>query len=148
FEKSVTGIKCRYLDIGQKTIESYKNALPTLDATVTWYIKAQDRYHLYKKKDKEVPKAEPLALKSGQAPELEQRNCYIALQKSESENEYPLYVLKSKSIYYYKTIDDSEPKKFSLEFASKVRDQLKKKVSRAAKLLSNDELRMIASFTF
>ncbi|HHF7346202.1 TPA: hypothetical protein ACPSKB_002637 [Legionella feeleii] len=147
FEKSVAGIKCRYLDIGQKSIESYKNALPTLEATVTWYIKAQDGYHLYKKKDKEVPKTVPLALTAGQAPELEQRNCYIALQKSERENEYPLYVLKSKSIYYYKTIDDSEPKKFSLEFASKARDQLKKRASKAAKLLSNDELRMIASFT-
>ncbi|STX41661.1 Uncharacterised protein [Legionella donaldsonii] len=144
FEKSVTGIKCKYLDIGQKTIESYKS-LNTLDATVTWYIKAQDGYHLYKKEAKRIV---PLTLKSTEPPKLEQRNCYIALQHSGSEKDFPLYVLKNKSIYYYKTIDDSKPKKFSLEFAaSKVLQQLRKKASGAAKLLSNDELRMITSFT-
>lgn len=145
FEKSVTGIKCKYLDISPKTIESYKNSLSTLDATVTWYIKDQKGYNLYKK---EGGRTVPLTLKSIELPKLQQRNCYIALQHSDSEEDYPLYVLKNKSIYYYKTIDDSEPKKFSLEFAaSKVLAQLRKKASQAAKPLSNDELRMIASFT-
>ncbi|WP_019217539.1 hypothetical protein [Legionella tunisiensis] len=140
FEKSVTGVKCRY--ISSKNITG--NSLNTLDGTVTWYIKYQDKYYLYKKGN---GGALELTLNENEnVPNLKQRNCYISEQKSECEDNYPLYVLKDRSIDYYRSVE-SKPKKFSLETAPRSLVQLRTKVKKGISSLSNDELRIINSFT-
>lgn len=186
FEKSVLPVKSRYLDIGRKTITDFQTALPTLDAGITWYIKARDGHYIYNKElisKKELIKKEltskkesgkeevveeegegeeevssiqvwtpppKLSLQGKIAPNLVQRNCYMALQPSKSEQMYPLYVLGPQNIYYYKDID-AQPIEFSLESAPKKKMlALQKNIEKnRAKLitLNNDDLKTITNFT-
>ncbi len=170
FEKSVSPVKYRYIDLRGKKITG--NIASSLDQALTWYIKSNEEYFAHSKGE-----YHSLTVRGDVSKvKLKEKKCYAALEKAELSAMYPLFVLKDlkdidelkglkdlkelkielnkielkdKAIFYYAD-GDSPAKKFPLASLSKSLLQLKFKLDKSkekVELLSDSELKMMTSLT-
>lgn len=141
-EKSILPVKCRYINLGTKTIEKNRT-LDTLNEALTWYIKSPEGYSVRVKKKNSL-----LPIKGDQEGVF---LCYAALHASKQGVNYPLFVIDvDKTLYYYKDSVSLAQEYSLLTGSPKVLPGLVSRIGKSKSqlvVLDEAELKAITTFT-